>query len=290
MRTPRLISSRVAARNCSGPSQHPRARPSRCMSQYHGLASFEWPVVLSSCPLGTKRGPGDHAVVDGTRHRRVDVVRAARADRAGEAGVERHAQVVGGEQRLVRGRVLEAVGRRGRAELAVRGVEVARDHARHHRAAADVDDAVVGRDVDRRVGGHADDAIAVDRDRATRLRRVVAVEQRGIGQDRAAHGGPPASGAVRSDRILTHSGVAVDTAARRCRHEDRDPGPNPAVVKLLALLGGAGGLGLLALAGCGSGSDSASAGGAARARAASPPPRRPRARRRQPPRPRATRP
>ena len=72
-------------------------------------------------------------------------------------------------------------------QLAVRRVVVAGDHARHHRAPAEVDDAVVGGHVGRRRVAHARDPVALDHHHPVGLGRCVAVEQVGVRQHQSGH-------------------------------------------------------------------------------------------------------
>ena len=156
---------------------------------------------------------GNQPVVDRALHRRVDVVGTPGADGAGEAALERGAEVVGGDEHLVRGCVLEPV-RRGRgAQLAVRRVVVAGDHPRHHRAPAEVDDAVGRGHVGRRRVAHARDPVALDHHHPVGLGRCVAVEQVGIRQHQSGHAIPPTLAPPSRDETTATRSVQVQARA-----------------------------------------------------------------------------
>jgi len=138
---------------------------------------------------GEEPRSGNQAVVDRPLEGGVDVVGRARAHRAGEAAAQRGLGVPGSHQRLVRRWLLEPEGSRLRAKVVVRGMEVARHHARHERAPGEVDDPVVGPRGDAAVP-HRGDPVPVHDDGRARTGRVLAIEQVGAGENQTLHRSP----------------------------------------------------------------------------------------------------
>ncbi len=145
---PRLISSRTARRNSSGPSDRLMA-PWAPTSQYQGkLLSPACPVVLTSRLPAIRRGPGNRpsamaAFMDASMAKGAPALTAPVNPRS-----QQQLQVVGGADGLEGRRLLEPEGRHLRAELVVGGVEVATDESRHDGPAGQLDHTILGPDVD----------------------------------------------------------------------------------------------------------------------------------------------
>ncbi len=137
------------------------------------------------------RGPGMAPLSILSRTARLSRERRAEVDGRGDAGLE---QLPGGDlhDRRQRARALLGQPREPHAVVAVAEQDEMRvqlDHARHHRAAAGVDDGVAGRD--RRRGGRTDpdDPVPLDEHgRVVQRRRFVAVEQHAANQRHLADG------------------------------------------------------------------------------------------------------
>ena len=176
------------------------------MPQCHGTPSLLCPVVDSSRDDAHDPRAGDEPVVDRPLDAGLDLVRRRRRRRRSCSRAPARSGVPGGDERQVRRRVLVAVGRvRLRAELVVGRVEVAREHARHQRAARHVDRAIDGRRA--AYLADLDDAVAVDHDGGAVRRRADPVEQPGAGQRETCHRGPPVvyGAAVELTRKVSHA-------------------------------------------------------------------------------------
>ena len=173
---PSLISSRTDRRNSAGPSLRriaPRAPICQCGGK---LLSPACPVVLTSRLQGTSRGPSTRPSAMAT-FIDASIAKGAPALTAlvkpdGEQSLEAGRRA----DRLEGHRLLEPEGCGDRPELVVGRVEVAVDHARHDRAAFEVDHPVVGAWVGDRTGTHRGDPVAFDDQMGAGRHRVVAVE------------------------------------------------------------------------------------------------------------------
>jgi hypothetical protein len=132
-------------------------------------------------------GARDQPLVDRLAQGGVDGVRGAGADHAGEAAVERQRDIVGAAEGEIARRALHADRQARGADVAVAGVIVAVEHARHHRAALAVDHLPVVGGMGEGGGRHLGDAIAVDHEGGALGARAVAVHHGDVGDFNDRH-------------------------------------------------------------------------------------------------------
>ncbi len=160
--------------------------------------------------------PRDESPVDGHLHGGIDGERSTRGDGTGEPTLHQETEAVHGADGLQSHRLLQPEGSRHGAEVVVRGVEVAVDHARHDCPAREVDHPVVGSGFGERTRAHRGDPVAVHHHMGVVQHPAVAVDHGGVGQGHAGHGSTTTLMAPEVGSAATRKASGASSSGKRC--------------------------------------------------------------------------